>query len=78
MYLRGKRVLKKSLDGIYFSSCICIMHIKLVFITVALLCLEQQPRKQCIIAVQSPTCRESICVNSACLLFCFVQMFNVE
>ncbi len=42
-------VLKKSLDGIFFSSCLRIMHI-----TAALLCLQRKPRKQCLIDVQAP------------------------
>ncbi len=77
--LRETGCLKKSLDGIFFSSCLCIMHIKVVFITAALLCLQRQPRKRCLIDVQAPPVgRESICINSACLLVCFVQMFYVE
>ncbi len=80
--LRETGCLKKSLDGIFFSSCLRIMHIKVVFITAALLCLQRKPRKQCFIGVQAPSAgREWICINSACLLcllVCFVQMFYVE
>ncbi len=52
--LRETGCLKKSLDGIFFSSCLRIMHIKVVFITAALLCLQRQPRKRCLIDVQAP------------------------
>ncbi len=31
--LRETGCLKKSLDGIFFSSCLRVMHIKVVFIT---------------------------------------------
>ncbi len=65
--LRETGCLKKSLNGIFFSSCLRIMHIKVVFITTALLCLQWQPRKRCLIDVQAPPAgRESICINSAC------------
>ncbi len=51
--LRETGCLKKSLDGIFFSSCLRIMHIKVVFITAALLCLQRKPRKLCLIDVQA-------------------------
>ncbi len=51
--LRETGCLKKSLNGIFFSSCLRVMHIKVVFITAALLCLQRQPRKQCLIDVQA-------------------------
>ncbi len=61
----GKSCLQKSLDGIFFSSCLCIMHIKVVFISVALICLQRYPMKCCIAAVpQSPPAgREWICIT---------------
>ncbi len=39
--LRETGCLKKSLNGIFFSSRLRIMHINVVFITAALLCLQR-------------------------------------
>ncbi len=39
------------LDGIIFRSFLCIMYIKVVFISAALLCLQRDARKHCISAV---------------------------
>ncbi len=42
----GGSLFEFSLDGIFFSSCLCIMHIKVIFISAALLCLQRQPGKK--------------------------------
>ncbi len=48
---RGTDYLQKDLDGIIFLSFLCIMYIKVVFISAALLCLQRYTRKRCIAAV---------------------------
>ncbi len=44
--VRGGSVFEFSLGCIFFSSCLCIIHIKVVFINAALLCLQHQPGKK--------------------------------
>ncbi len=38
VFLRGTDCLQKHVDGIFFSSSLCLMHIKVVLIRAALLC----------------------------------------
>ncbi len=43
--LRETGCLKKSLNGIFFSACLRVMHIKVVFITAALLLFTAETKE---------------------------------